>query len=131
MRILLLCSLLVACASAQMPKLPNGVKAVSAVKAEQHPWGTLRVYYEGKTDEVAYMNSGTVTLKPGQEPHPPHTHVEEEFLLITAGSGEMVIDGKTVKVSEGAMMFSAPNKSHGIKNTGKVPLEFFYCKWRR
>jgi hypothetical protein len=28
------------------------------------------------------MTAGSLRLKPGMEPHPPHTHPEEEFMLI-------------------------------------------------
>jgi quercetin dioxygenase-like cupin family protein len=114
----------------QPPFWLTQVQPESDIFPQQLPWGTLRVYHEGPTDQLAYMNAGTVVLKPGQEPHPPHQHPEEEFLIVTKGSGEMFIDGKTTKIKTGALMFTKAQSEHGIKNTGKTALEFFYCKWR-
>jgi hypothetical protein len=33
-------------------------------------------------------------------------------------------------VGSGSMMYCAGNHTHGILNTGKVPLLFYYYKWR-
>jgi len=76
------------------------------------------------------MTAGSLRLKPGMSPHPPHQHPEEEFMVITEGSGEIVVDGKTTKVAAGSMMYCAAGKLHGIVNTGKVPLLFYFYKWK-
>jgi mannose-6-phosphate isomerase-like protein (cupin superfamily) len=76
------------------------------------------------------MTAGSLLLKPGMTPHPPHQHPEEEFMVITEGSGEIVLDGKTYPVRPGAMMYCAANKTHGIVNTGKTPLLFYFYKWK-
>ena len=34
------------------------------------------------------------------------------------------------KVGPGTMMYCAAGKSHGIKNTGKTPLLFYFYKWQ-
>ena len=52
-------------------------------------------------------------------------------MLVTEGAGEISVDGKITKVANGSMMFCAANVSHGIVNTGKVPLMFYYYKWKR
>jgi oxalate decarboxylase/phosphoglucose isomerase-like protein (cupin superfamily) len=36
---------------------------------------------------------------------------------------------KTTQVGPGAMMYCAGNTVHGITNTGKVPLTFYWSKW--
>ena len=76
------------------------------------------------------MTAGSLRLKAGMTPHPPHTHPEEEFMVITEGTGEITIDGKLMKVGPGSMMYCAANKSHGIVNTGKTPLLFYFYKWK-
>lgn len=110
--------------------LPTGVLNPAQVKAQVQPFGTLRVYHEGATEQLAYMNAGTLELKPGMEPHPPHTHPEEEFMYIASGTGEIYVDGNTTKIGPGSIMFTKANQLHGIKNTGTLPITFFYCKWR-
>lgn len=98
-------------------------------KTTRESFGEVTVYFEGKTKELSSMVGGSVVLHPGQEPHPPHQHAEEEFMLIGEGSGEILVGGKTTKVGPGGLMFSESNSLHGIKNTGTVPMRFYYFKW--
>lgn len=99
-------------------------------KLTKEPFGDLRIYFEGATDQIKSMTAGSLRLKAGMSPHPPHTHPEEEFMVITEGTGEILVDGKTTKVGPGSMMYCAANKSHGIKNTGSTSLLFFFYKWK-
>lgn len=110
--------------------LPDGTISESQARLTREAFGELRVYYEGSTGQVKSMTAGSLRLKPGMSPHPPHAHPEEEFMVITEGTGEIVVEGRTSKVGPGAMMYCAANKQHGIRNTGSVPLLFFYYKWR-
>lgn len=111
-------------------RIPNAALSEQQSKLTNEPFGDLRIYYEGSTDQVKSMTAGSLKLKPGMSPHPPHSHPEEEFLLITEGTGEIFVDGKTAKAGPGLMMYCAANKLHGIKNTGTAPLLFFFYKWK-
>ena len=116
--------------AAGAPKLPNGTLDEAKAKLTKETFGDLRVYYDGPTDQLKAMTAGSLRLKPGMTPHAPHQHPEEEFMVITEGTGEIVVDGKTTKVGPGSMMYSAANKLHGIVNTGKTPLLFYFYKWK-
>lgn len=111
-------------------KLPNAVIAAKNAKVTHEPFGDLRVFFEGPTDQIKMMTAGSLMLKPGMSPHPPHQHEEEEFMVITEGTGEISMDGKITPVGPGSMMFSAAQRLHGIVNTGKVPLLFYFYKWK-
>ena len=87
------------------------------------------VHYNGPTDQLSGMCTGMAVLDPGASPHPPHRHPEEEFLIIADGTGEIECDGKITQVGPGAIMYCAGNVLHGITNTGKVPLTFYWSKW--
>ena len=76
------------------------------------------------------MTAGSLLLKPGMTPHPPHQRPEEEFMMITQGTGEISMDGKITKVGPGSMMYAAAGRLHGIVNTGKAPLLFYFYKWQ-
>ena len=115
---------------AAAPKLPDGTVDEKDAKVTKESFGDLRIYYDGPTDQLKSMTAGSLRLNPGAEPHPPHKHPEEEFMLITEGTGEMKVDGKLKKVGPGVMMYCASNKLHGIVNTGKSPLLFYFWKWR-
>ena len=111
-------------------KLPDGTLDEAKAKLTKETFGDLRIYYDGPTDQLKAMTAGSLRLKPGMTPHAPHQHPEEEFMVITEGTGEIVIDGKTTKVGPGSMMYSAANRVHGIVNTGKTPLLFYFYKWK-
>jgi mannose-6-phosphate isomerase-like protein (cupin superfamily) len=75
------------------------------------------------------MCTGMAVLDPGASPHPPHRHPEEEFLIVSEGTGEIECDGKITPAGPGAIMYCAGNVLHGITNTGKVPMTFYWSKW--
>lgn len=112
------------------PKLPDGTLGESKSKLTREPFGDLRIYYDGPTDQLKAMTAGSLRLKPGTSPHPPHQHPEEEFMVITEGTGDVSVEGKITKVGPGTMMYCAANKLHGIVNTGKTPLLFYFYKWK-
>lgn len=111
-------------------RLPNAVIDPNRAKVTREPFGDLRISFEGPTDQLKSMTAGSLLLKPGMSPHPPHTHPEEEFMVVTEGTGEISIEDKVTKVSPGSMMYCAGNRAHGIVNTGKVPLLFYFYKWQ-
>jgi mannose-6-phosphate isomerase-like protein (cupin superfamily) len=98
-------------------------------RLEQHPFGNLRVYFEGPTAGLKSLVVGSLVLNPGQQPHPPHTHPDEEIMVITEGGGEITMNGTTSSVGPGEVMYAAPNYLHGVRNTGSTPLTFYYMKW--
>lgn len=120
-------------AAALMPaggKIDNAVLDAGKAKLQREPFGDLRVYFDGPTDQLKALTAGSLELKPGMTPHAPHQHPEEEIMLITAGEGEISLDGKITRVGPGSMMYCAAGRMHGVVNTGKAPMTFFYYKWR-
>jgi mannose-6-phosphate isomerase-like protein (cupin superfamily) len=110
--------------------LPNATLAEGKAKLVKEPFGDLRIYFEGPTDQLKSMTAGSLRLNPGMTPHPPHQHPEEEFMVVTEGTGEISLEGKITKVAPGAMMYCGANRLHGIVNTGKTPLLFYFYKWK-
>ena len=111
-------------------KIPSMVMDPKRAKLTREPFGDLRIYFEGPTEQIRSMTAGSLLLKPGMSPHPPHQHEEEEFMVVTEGSGEISIEGKTTAVSAGSMMYCSANRLHGIVNSGKTPLLFYFYKWK-
>jgi mannose-6-phosphate isomerase-like protein (cupin superfamily) len=93
------------------------------------PTGKIGVYVEGDTPASANFVTGRFVIDPGKTPHAPHTHVEEEVMIVENGTGEIFCDGKTTKIGPGSVMFTVPNAPHNITNTGATPLTFYYVKW--
>jgi mannose-6-phosphate isomerase-like protein (cupin superfamily) len=91
--------------------------------------GEAGVYIKGDTPASTKFITGRFIIDPGKTPHKPHTHEEEEVMIIESGTGEIFCDGKTTKVGPGSVMYTTPNASHGIDNTGDKPLVFYFIKW--
>ena len=92
--------------------------------------GKNGVYLAGDTPASNKFVTGRFTLAAGKSPHDPHTHPEEEIMIIESGHGEILCDGKTTKIGPGSVMYTAPNAPHGITNTGDEPIVFYYVKWK-
>jgi mannose-6-phosphate isomerase-like protein (cupin superfamily) len=93
------------------------------------PVGTNGVYLSGDTPASAQFVTGRFVLPPGKSPHAPHTHLEEEVMIIQSGHGEILCAGTATKVGPGSVMYTTPNAPHGITNTGTEPIIFYYIKW--
>ena len=111
-------------------QLPDGVVDIESIEASDPVLGCrVFTHYNGPTDQLSGLCAGMAVLDPGATPHPPHRHPEEEFLIIASGTGEIECAGKTTKVGPGAVMYCAGHTLHGITNTGKVPMTFYWSKW--
>ena len=97
--------------------------------ADSGAWGAFHKHLSGPTAATADVLSGVVELKAGSEPHPPHQHVDEEFLYVLEGSGTWFLNGKEIPAKTGDVLYTAPNDIHGIR-AGAAPLRFFVAKWR-
>lgn len=116
-------------AAAESP-IPNAVVDAAKAKVSHESFGDLRTFFAGPTGQLKMMTAGSLLLKPGMEPHPPHQHPEEEFMVITEGNGEFLVDGKKSHAGPGSMLYCEGNQLHGVKNTGTKPLLFYFYKWQ-
>ena len=91
--------------------------------------GQAGLYFQGDTEASTKFVTGRFVLDAKQTPHAPHTHAEEEVMIIESGRGVIFCDGKKTEVGPGSAMDTAPNVSHGIENTGDTPLVFYFVKW--
>ena len=110
-------------------KLADGVIDLNGLAPDIQSGCRVFVHYNGPTDQLSGMCTGMAVLDPGASPHPPHRHPEEEFLIVAGGTGEIECDGRITQAGPGAIMYCAGNVLHGITNTGKVPLTFYWSKW--
>jgi mannose-6-phosphate isomerase-like protein (cupin superfamily) len=117
-------------ASVTAPTLPEGIVDIAALPAND-PIDGCRVFthYNGPTNQLNGLCVGMAVLDPGATPHPPHRHPEEEFMIVASGEGEIEVAGKRTHVGPGAIMYVNGDTEHGITNTGKVPMTFYWSKW--
>ncbi len=110
-------------------EIPTELISPQSGRLTSESFGDLRVFLEGNTAQLKSLVVGSLELKPGQTPHPPHTHPEEEIMLITEGHGEISLQGRVSKAGPGTLMYAGANRVHGIVNTSDAPLTFYYFKW--
>jgi quercetin dioxygenase-like cupin family protein len=111
------------------PALRSSVVKGNTLPAEGNsPGAKAHVHFNGPTKQLKAVATGMVTLEPGAQPHPPHRHPEEEFVIIASGNGECVVDGVVSQVEAGDMMYAEANVLHGVKNTGSTMMVFYFTK---
>jgi len=76
-------------------------------------------------------------LSPGRMPHPPHSHLEEEILIVLDGRGELLIgdspdpDAATAHpAAPGTFAYYPAYQHHTLRNTGSGPLTYLMFRWR-
>jgi mannose-6-phosphate isomerase-like protein (cupin superfamily) len=70
------------------------------------------------------------TLNPGESPHAPHQHQNEELLILKEGTLETVQNGVARRVETGGIIFQASNDLHGIRNVGQTPATYYVIAWK-
>jgi gentisate 1,2-dioxygenase len=113
------------------PTIPDSILSPAQAKHSVGNYGESWIYFQGSTGQLSSLVSGCYHLKPGMAPHPPHSHPDEELMVITEGTGELTMEGKPAQVAPGSMMYCAAERMHGLLNTGKTPLTFYFWKWRK
>ena len=78
---------------------------------------------DGSTQKNARMFA-EVTLNPGCSIGYHQHDSETEYYFILSGTATVNDDGKEVQVKPGDSVITGNGASHGIKNTGSVPLVF-------
>jgi len=65
-----------------------------------------------------------ITLEPGSSIGYHQHQSETEYYFILSGTGIVNDEGKEVEVKQGDSVITGNGASHGIRNTGSVPLVF-------
>lgn len=90
-----------------------------------------RQVLEGKTLALAYFEIHTSTLEPGNAPHPPHVHDDqEELIIVKEGQVKVTIAGKSKILGPGSIAFAMPGDKHGVENAGKTQATYHILKYK-
>jgi len=96
----------------------------------QKEFGSQRQILMDPTATLDELEIHVTTLNPGQMPHGPHQHGNEELIIIKQGSVEALVDGKWRPVGVGGIIFNASNQVHTIRNAGNIPAIYHVISWR-
>ena len=91
--------------------------------------GAVRKVVQQPTATLDELEIHITTLNPGETPHPPHKHPDEELLIVKEGTVESLVNGELKRVGPGSVIFQASNQMHGIRNVGDVPATYHVIKW--
>ncbi|MFT3945423.1 MAG: cupin domain-containing protein [Agriterribacter sp.] len=70
------------------------------------------------------------TLKKGNASHAPHTHRQEEIIIIRKGNIEMQIGNTFRKAGPGDLIFLNSGIPHALKNLSDGECEYFAFQWQ-
>jgi (S)-ureidoglycine aminohydrolase len=92
--------------------------------------GGRRDFFNRPTATCEKFEMHVTTLNEGLPSHPPHTHPEEEIILLIKGNATMQVENKDFVMSPGDFVFAASGDAHGIRNSGKGQCEYFAFQWK-
>ena len=101
-----------------------------SMKASKTSFGEARQVMKGPTATLEQLELHITTLNPGQSPHPPHHHPNEELILIDKGTLETLSNGKWERLGPGSVIFNSTESWHGLRNVGDGPAQYFVVNWR-
>src|SRR6187549_2613084 len=90
-----------------------------------------RQVLDGKTFALENFEIHASTLEPGKAPHPPHTHADqEELMIVKEGQVKITIAGQSKILGPGSIAFAMPGDEHGIENAGKTIATYYILKYK-
>ena len=89
----------------------------------------MRTVVQQPTATLDELEIHITTLNPGESPHPPHQHPDEELVIIKEGTVESLVNGQLQRVGPGSIIFQAANQMHSIRNVGSGPATYHVIKW--
>jgi mannose-6-phosphate isomerase-like protein (cupin superfamily) len=92
--------------------------------------GARREVARFPTTTLAEFESHITTLNPGQKSHDPHTHVNEEVLILKEGTAEAYVNGVWTPMTTGSMVLMGSMVPHAIRNAGKTPCTYYVINWK-
>ena len=98
-------------------------------KVEQTKTGSTRKVVQQPTATLDELEIHITTLNPGETPHAPHKHPDEELLIVKEGTVESLVNGELKRVGPGSVIFQASNQLHSIRNVGSTPATYHVIKW--
>jgi quercetin dioxygenase-like cupin family protein len=119
----------VAATSARSAVLTSTVFDWNAMTPQPNKTGFVRKVVQQPTATLDELEIHVTTLNPGETPHPPHKHPDEELLIVKEGTVESLVNGELKRVGPGSIIFQAANQPHSIRNVGSVPATYHVIKW--
>jgi len=99
------------------------------ISVKQTKTGAVRQFFRAPTATLDELECHVTTLNPGESPHPPHRHPDEELIIVKEGTVEALVNGEIKRVGPGSVIFQASNQMHGLRNVGNGPATYHVIRW--
>lgn len=123
-------------ASMEKPKVERGRRAGPSFVLDwydmvysPHDKGGVRQLFDRQTIMLNRFDIHITSLNPGINSHAPHTHKNEEIILMVDGDGEMVLGDVKQNIKTGDAAYVASHLSHNFSNLGNRPAVYFAIQW--
>jgi XRE family transcriptional regulator, regulator of sulfur utilization len=116
-------------AQTRKPIMQSSVFDWSGIEAKATKTGARRDFFDTPTATLDQLECHVTTINPGEAPHAPHQHPDEELIIIKEGTIEAMQNGTTKIATAGSIIFEASNQLHGLRNVGKTPATYYVVKW--
>ena len=119
----------VALGQSEKPLMGSSVFDWNAIEAKPSKVGSTRKFFQAPTATLDELECHVTTLNPGETPHAPHKHPDEELIIIKEGTVEAMVNGQMKRVGPGSVIFQAANQMHSIRNVGQTAAVYHVIKW--
>jgi XRE family transcriptional regulator, regulator of sulfur utilization len=110
------------------PPLGSGVFDWNQLVAKPTKIGARREVFDAPTATLGNLECHITTVNPGEAPHAPHRHPDEELIFIKEGTLEVMVNGVTRQTGPGSVVFFAANDFHGLRNSGTTPATYYVLR---
>lgn len=117
-----------------LPHLSSWIRELALpLELDESTGFTPHHIFRGSTANTVWLSCHASALAGGFSPHEPHTHSDEEVLIVLDGRAELVIgagrDRKTVPVEPGMLAWYPAGFPHTIRGVGDTPVHYLMLKW--
>jgi XRE family transcriptional regulator, regulator of sulfur utilization len=92
--------------------------------------GQYRHVVRQPTRTLQELEMHITTLKPHTSSHAPHTHANEELVIVKEGTLQAHVNGQEIVVGPGSVLFFASLQPHAVQNIGDTPATYHVINWK-
>src|SRR5688572_11717486 len=100
------------------------------ISARDTDVGQYRHVTRQPTRTLEELEMHITTLKPRTSSHAPHTHPNEEMVIVKEGTLQAHVNGKEIVVGPGSVLFFASMQPHAVQNIGDTPATYHVINWK-
>jgi quercetin dioxygenase-like cupin family protein len=117
-----------AAAAAAPGKLGSRVFDWAKLEMKPTKTGARRDVVDSPTTTLAKFECHVTTLSPGEAPHAPHHHPDEEIVFIKEGALDVTLKGATTRAGAGSIILASSNEEHGWRNAADTATTYYVMR---